>query len=110
MASIAVGAQYFGSCPLKEKVPIAYCVNESDTTKKESFIPAILVSVTKKQWELMDKNDDSMEQLEWDADNSLANSMIDMYSKHADTNSWDYFKGMCFASKSAMKVITEVTP
>ena len=104
-----VDCEYLQSMKIRDKVPIAFCINESNITKIESFIPAILVHVGKKQWELMDKNDDSMEQLEWDADNSLANSMIDMYSKHADTNSWDYFKVMCFASKSAMKVITEST-
>ncbi len=62
---------------LKEKVTIAYCVNESDITKKESFIPAILVCVTKKHWELMDENNDNMEQMECDGDTGLVN-MIGM--------------------------------
>jgi hypothetical protein len=46
----------------------------------------------------MDKNDDNMQQMEWDGDYGLAN-MIGMYIKHADTDICYYFKSLCLASK-----------
>ena len=55
--------------------------------------------MTKKHWELMDKNNDNREQMECDGDNGLAN-MIGVYIKHADSYFCDYFKGLCLASKS----------
>ena len=75
----------------ERKVPIAYCMNVNNISKMQSFVPAILVRVGKKQWELMDENDDNMEeQLEWDGDNGIAN-MVGMYIKHADKAFCDYF-------------------
>ena len=49
---------------LKEKkVIIANSMDKRNITKMQSFIPAISVLVGKKQWELMDENDDQMEQM-----------------------------------------------
>ena len=79
---------------LQDKVPIAYCMNASNISEMESFIPAILVCVGKKLWEVMDENDDQMEeQLEWDGDNGVAN-MVGMYIKHPDQSFCDYFQSL----------------
>ena len=52
----AVDSDYLKQMRLREKVPIV-----------QSFVLMILVCVTKKQWELMEENDENMEeQLERD--------------------------------------------
>jgi hypothetical protein len=86
---------------LKDKVPIAYCVNASNISEMESFVPAILIRVQKKLWEVMDENDDQMEeQLEWDGDNGIAN-MVGLYIKHPDKSFCDYFQSLKGNTKRA---------
>ena len=83
---------YIQRMKLKEKVPIAFCMNEKNITKIQSFVPAILVRVGKNCWDLMDENDDQMDdQLQWDGDNGIAN-MVGMYIKHPDKEFCDYFQ------------------
>jgi hypothetical protein len=91
--AVVVDCEYLQSRKIRDKVPIAFCIDESNITKMESFVPAILVRVGKTQWELMDENDDDMEQMEWDGDNGIGN-MVGMYIKHADKAFCDYFKTM----------------
>ncbi len=66
---------------IRDEVPIAFCIDETNITKMKSFVPAILVCIGKKQWELMDENDNEMEQMEWDGDNGIGN-MVGMYNVH----------------------------
>lgn len=82
-ATAVVNCDYLKKMKLKGKVPIAFCMDERNITRKESFIPAILVRIGKKQWELMDENDDHMEQMEWNGDHGIEN-MVGMYIKHAN--------------------------
>ena len=99
--SAIVDCDYLQRMRLKEKVPIAYCMNIKNITKVESFVPAILVRVTKKQWELMDENDENMEeQLEWDGDNGIAN-MVGMYIKHPDKEFCEYYQSLLTAADTA---------
>ncbi len=107
-----VDCEYLQSRKIRDKVPIAFCINESDITKMESFIPVILVHIGKKQWELMDENDNEMEQMEWDGDNGIGN-MVGMYIKHADKAFCDYFETMNNCVKEAWKardVSNDTTP
>jgi len=107
-----VDCDYLQKMKLKDKVPIAFCMNESNIMRKESFIPAILVRVSKKQWELMNENDDHvMEQMEWDGDHGIAN-MVGMYIKHADKEFCDYFQSLtnAFACNATAEESIELTP
>ena len=99
--SAIVDCDYLQRMRLKEKVPIAYCMNVKNITKIQSFVPAILVRVSKKQWELMDENDENVEeQLEWDGDNGIAN-MVGMYIKHPDKEFCDYYQSLLTAVHTA---------
>ncbi len=51
---------------IRDKVPNPFCINESNITKMKSLINVILVSIGKKQWELMDEK-----QMEWNGDNGI---------------------------------------
>jgi cobalamin biosynthesis protein CobT len=78
---------------MKLKVSVAYCMNEKNIRVVASFVPAILVRLGQKLWELMDENDDHMEQLEWDGDNGIEN-MLGMYIKHPDASFCEYVKSL----------------
>ena len=109
---VVVDCEYLQSRKIRDKVPIAFCIDESNITKMESFVPAILVRIGKTQWELMDENDDEMEQMEWDGDNGIGN-MVGMYIKHADKAFCDYFETMNNCVKEAWKardVSNDTTP
>ena len=91
-----VDCSYLQNIKLKEKVPIAYCTDERNIHKVQLFIPAILVCIGKKQWELMDENDDHMEQIEWDGDHGIGN-MVGMYLMsrvvtHARNSAYECFE------------------
>ena len=89
-----VDCNYLQKLKLKEKVSIAYCMDESNISKMQSFTPAILVRVTKNKWELMDQHDDYLiGQMEWDGDDGVAN-MMGMYIKHADNTFCEYFRSL----------------
>ena len=76
-------------------------------SKIQSFVPMTLVCVGKKQWELMDKNNDNMEeQLEWDGNNGIAN-MVGIYIKHVDKACCDYFQSLDNCEKNAPKAHDE---
>jgi hypothetical protein len=49
----------------------------------QSFVPAILVKISKTTWELMDENDDKMEQLVWEG-NEGVNNLFSIYIKQPD--------------------------
>ena len=108
-----VDCEYLQSRKIRDKVPIVFCIDESNITKMESFVSPILVCIDKMQWELMDENDDEMEHMEWDGDNSIGN-MVGMYIKHADKAFCDYFKTMdnCLKDvhKKALDARNDVTP
>ena len=92
--STIIDCDHLQQMRLKDKVPIVYCINTQDISKMSSFVPAILVRVGKKQWEVMDENDENMEeQLEWDGDNGIVN-MVGMYIKHPDQSFCDYFQSL----------------
>jgi hypothetical protein len=112
--SITVNSEYLQQTKLREKIPIAYCLNVKNIASLDSFIPAILVRVGKKLWEVMDENDDElMEQLDWDGDEGIAN-MIGMYIRHPSKSFCDHFqsRAMVSADDKCNKEIDgkEVTP
>jgi len=110
--SAVVDSAYLQNMKLRDKVPVAYCLNDKNISKIQSFMPAILVRVGKKQWELMDENDDHMEQMEWDGDNGIGN-MVGMYIKHPDQSFCDYFQSLTDMERRADAVNdaeNEVTP
>ena len=63
-----------------------------------------MVKVSKKQWELMNENDDHMEQMEWDGDNRIEN-MVGMYIKHTDKEFCEYFQSLTNALARAEESI-----
>jgi hypothetical protein len=104
-----VDREYLQRTKLGEKAPIAYCTNVKDITAVTSFVPAILVRVSTKKWELMDENDDEMEQLEWDGDDGICN-MLGMYIRHPDKEFCEYFQSMKRASEDTQMVDDSMTP
>jgi hypothetical protein len=101
--STIINCEHLQQMKLRDKVPIVYCVNPQDISKMSSFVPAILVRVGKKQWEVMDENDENMEdKLEWDGDNGIVN-MVGMYIKHPDKSFCDYFQSLHEGTKSIVQ-------
>jgi len=89
----------------------SFCMNEKDLSNVNSFVPAILVLCVGKMMmlELMDENDDHMEQLEWNGDNTVAN-MVGMYIKHPNETFQAYFQTMTAVTKSGEENNEFVTP
>jgi hypothetical protein len=96
--SITVDSEYLQQTKLREKIPIAYCLNVKNIASLDSFIPAILVRVGKKLWEVMDENDDQLlEQLDWDGDEGITN-MIGMYICHPSKSFCSHFQSRTMVS------------
>jgi hypothetical protein len=45
---------------MQERVPVAYCMDITNITSQDSFVPAILVQVEKTLWEVMNENDNNL--------------------------------------------------
>ena len=56
----------------------------------QSFVPAILVKISKTTWELMDENDDEMEHLVWDGDEGVNNFFGKIYIKQPNEAFCEY--------------------
>jgi len=52
-------------------VPIAWCNNTKDISRKESFVPAYITRISKHQYEVTDGDDGEMFALEWDGDKGV---------------------------------------
>jgi hypothetical protein len=53
---------------LWESVPVAWCIKNHQVHCLESFVPAFLTRIIAHLWEITDKNNLEMSQLDWDGD------------------------------------------
>jgi hypothetical protein len=66
----------------------------------QSFVPAILVKISKTTWELMDENDDEMEQLVWDGDEGVNNFFGIIYIKQPNEAFCEYYQMLVTTSSA----------
>jgi hypothetical protein len=76
---------------LRESVPVAWCVENHGVHSLESFVPAFLTRISAHLWEITDKDDLEMAQLEWDDDEGVEN-LMGIYIQQPLQNFINYFQ------------------
>ncbi len=56
---------------LRESVTVAWCVENHEVQRLESFVPAFLTRISAHLWEITDEDNLEMSQLDWDGDEKL---------------------------------------
>jgi hypothetical protein len=79
---------------LRVSVPIAWCKNTKDISRKESFIPAYITRISKHQYEVTDGDDVKMFALEWDGDEGVRNLVECTYIQFPAKKYVDYFRSI----------------
>ncbi len=67
------------------------CLDTKNVLDTQSFVPAILVKISKTTWELMDENGDKMEQLFCDG-NEGVNNLFGIYIKQPNDAFCEYYR------------------
>ena len=78
-----IGRNSLQQMRIRQSIPVTQCLDTKNVLDTQSFVPAILVKISKTTWELMDENDDEMEQLVWDGDEGVKN-LFGIYIKQPD--------------------------
>jgi hypothetical protein len=65
----------------------------------QSFVPTILVKISKTTWELMDEKDDEMEQLVWDG-NEGVNNLFGIYIKQPNEAFCEHYQMLVTTSSA----------
>ena len=69
---VQIDLAFLRELKLRESVPVAWCVENHEVHCLESFFPACLTKISTHLWEITDKDDLEMAQLDWDgAEHSL---------------------------------------
>jgi hypothetical protein len=76
---------------LRESVPVAWCVQNHDVHHLELFVPAFLPRISAHLWEITDKDNLEMAQLDWDGDKGVE-SLMGIYIQHPLQNFINYFQ------------------
>ncbi len=76
---------------------MAWCLDTKNVLDTQSFVPAILVKISKTTWELMDENDDEMKQFVWDGDKGV-NNLFGIYIKQPDDAFCEYYQTLVTTS------------
>ena len=79
---------------LRVSVPIAWCNNTKDISRKESFVPAYITRVSKHQYEVTDGDDVEMFALEWDGDEGVRSLVECTYIQFPGKKFVDYFRSI----------------
>ncbi len=72
---------YLRELKLKDIVPVAWCVQNHNIHCLGSFVPAFLTRISAHLWEITDKDDLEMAQLDWNGDNGVEN-LMGIYIQH----------------------------
>ena len=79
---------------LRVSVPIAWCNNTKDISRKESFVPAYITRISKHQYEVTDGDDVEMFALEWDGDEGVRSLVECTYIQFPAKKYVDYFRSI----------------
>jgi hypothetical protein len=79
---------------LRVSVPIAWCNNTKDISRKESFVSAYITRVSKHQYEVTDGDDVEMFALEWDGDEGVRSLVECTYIQFTAKKYVDYFRSI----------------
>ena len=79
---------------LRVSVPIAWCKNTKDISRKESFVPAYITQISKHQYEVTDGDDVEMFALEWDGNEGVRNLVECTYIQFPAKKYVDYFRSI----------------
>jgi hypothetical protein len=66
---------------LRESIPVAWCVQNHDVHCLDFFVPTFLTRISAHLWEITDKDDQEMAQLDWDGDKGVEN-LMGIYIQH----------------------------
>ncbi len=78
---VQIDLAFLRELKLRESVPVAWCVQNHDVHCLESFVPTFLTRISTHLWEITDKNDLEMAQLDWDGDKGVEN-LMGIYMQH----------------------------
>ena len=78
---------------------MAWCLNSKNELDTQSFVPTILVKISKTTWELMDEKDDEMEQLVWDG-NEGVNNLFGIYIKQPNEAFCEHYQMLVTTSSA----------
>ncbi len=88
---VQIDLAYLRELKLRESVPVAWCVQNHDIHCLELFVPAFLTRISAHLWEIADKDDLEMAQLDWDG-NKGVEILMGIYVQHPLQNFIDYFQ------------------
>jgi hypothetical protein len=88
---VQIDLAFLRELKLRENVPVAWCVENHEVHCLESFVPAFLTRISAHLWEITDKDNLEMAQLDWDGDEGAEN-LIGIYIQYPSQNFIDYFQ------------------
>ncbi len=88
---VQIDLAYLRELKLRESVPVAWCVQNHEVHCLESFVPAFLTRINAHLWEITDKDNLEMAQLDWDGDKGVEN-LMGIYIQHPSQNFMNYFQ------------------
>jgi hypothetical protein len=88
---VQINHAFLRELKLRESDPVAWCVENHEIHCLESFVPAFLTRISVHLWEITDKNNLEMAQLDWDGDKGVEN-LMDIFIQHPLQNFINYFQ------------------
>ncbi len=88
---VQIDLVYLRELKLRESVPVPWCVQNHDVHCLELFVLAFLTRISAHLWEITDKDNLEMAQLDWDGDKGVEN-LMGIYVQHPLQNVIDYFQ------------------
>ncbi len=73
---VQIDLAYLRELKLGESVPVACCVQNHEVHCLKLFVHAFLTRISTHLWEITDKDDLEMAQMDWDDDKGVENSRV----------------------------------
>ncbi len=87
---VQIDLAFLRELKLRKSVRVAWCVETHEVHCLESFVHAFLTRISAHLWEITDKDDLEMSQLDWDGDRGVKN-LMGIYTQHPSQNFINYF-------------------
>jgi hypothetical protein len=78
---VQIDLAFLRELKLRESVPVAWCVETHEVHCSETFVPVFLTRISAHLWEITDKDNLEMAQLDWDGDEGVEN-LMGIYIQH----------------------------
>jgi hypothetical protein len=88
---VQIDLAFLRELKLRESVPVAWCVETHEVHCLESFVPAFPTRISTHLWEITNKDDLEMAQLDWDGGKGVEN-LMGIYIQHPLQNFTNYFQ------------------